>query len=575
MSAATRGEAADILVYSRLRDALPPEYHLYPNVRWVGRTRPFGPARDGEADLVIVHPDGGLLVIEVKDGRPSRDRDGRWYLGNLLLDESPFRQAERSERILRRALADLPGWPARGGPRTGHTVAFPSIDLAALPPGHALLGPDAPARIVLDAAALDSPSAARGWVEGAFAYWLGAGMPGRPMDEATLALVDEFLAPTVELRPLVRRELEAAAGHLLTATRAQRMVLDGIRGVRRAAIVGPAGSGKSILAAERARRLAREGFRTLIVCFNQPLAVELSDGLADAPAPAGLEVHTFHGLCETLAARAAELPPVPAEPGGDWFDRELPAALDRAIVAMPEVRFHAVVIDEGQDFARSWLESLDLLADRPGADVFWAFHDPGQAIHRDDVLADPAVRRELGLEEVALPDNYRNPGPVNALAARFYRGPEGVAALRDDGEPPWIREAEPGEPTNRALHHVLADLERDGVSPHRIAVLTGRSLAASDAWRARKRISPLLWNGSYDDAGRSLGLPAGRAPREPGDVIRFDSIRRFKGLEREVVVLVELPQENPRLDELLYVGLTRPTALLVVVAPPGLAARFH
>jgi len=189
------------------------------------------------------------------------------------------------------------------------------------------------------------------------------------MDERTLALVDEFLAPTVHLRPLVRRALDGAAAERLTATRAQRMVLDGIRNVRRAAIVGPAGSGKSILAGERARRLAREGARTLVVCFNRPLAVELADGLADALAPAGLEVHTFHGLCETLAARAGLLPPAPPAPGAEWFDRELPAALDGAIAALPGLRFHAVIVDEGQYFARPWVESLDLLLDRPGEDV--------------------------------------------------------------------------------------------------------------------------------------------------------------------------------------------------------------
>jgi hypothetical protein len=44
-------------------------------------------------------------------------------------------------------------------------------------------------------------------------------------------------------------------------------------------------------------------------------------------------------------------------------------------------------------------------------------------------------------------------------------------------------------------------------------------------------------------------------------------------MEREVVVLVELPTEGDRLDELLYVGLTRATTELVVIAPPGLAGR--
>jgi UvrD-like helicase C-terminal domain len=52
------------------------------------------------------------------------------------------------------------------------------------------------------------------------------------------------------------------------------------------------------------------------------------------------------------------------------------------------------------------------------------------------------------------------------------------------------------------------------------------------------------------------------------------TIRRFKGMEREVVVLVELPTEGDRLDELMYVGFTRATTELVVIAPPELARRL-
>lgn len=45
-------------------------------------------------------------------------------------------------------------------------------------------------------------------------------------------------------------------------------------------------------------------------------------------------------------------------------------------------------------------------------------------------------------------------------------------------------------------------------------------------------------------------------------------------MEREVVILVELPVAGERLDELLYVGLTRATTELVVIAPPALAGRL-
>lgn len=45
-------------------------------------------------------------------------------------------------------------------------------------------------------------------------------------------------------------------------------------------------------------------------------------------------------------------------------------------------------------------------------------------------------------------------------------------------------------------------------------------------------------------------------------------------MERAVVILVELPVAGERLDELLYVGLTRATTELVVIAPPALAGRL-
>lgn len=51
-------------------------------------------------------------------------------------------------------------------------------------------------------------------------------------------------------------------------------------------------------------------------------------------------------------------------------------------------------------------------------------------------------------------------------------------------------------------------------------------------------------------------------------------MRRFKGLERQVVVLVELPEVGVRLDEHLHVGLKRATTQLVVIAPPGVAGRL-
>ncbi len=579
----TRGADAERRITSRLRDALPPPFAVYENVRWTASPAPGRPALDGEADVVIAHPEGGLLVMETKSGRPSRDGRGRWFLGPIELHESPFQQAEDNRHELVRALTALPGWPTGSKPRAGHAVAFPDVDLASLPPGHVLLGPDADRRIVLDAQALESTASTRAWVEAAFAFYLGDGSHGDALGEAGMRRVADYLAPTVELHRLVRGRILDDRPTLVAATRQQLFVLGQTKSARRVEVVGPAGSGKSMLAAEKARRLAAEGYRTLLACYNQPLATALGRelaGPADAAGRAGggLTVATFHRLAELLAVRAGVIAPHgPRVPDG-WF-AALPGALGRAIERLPDERFHAIVIDEGQDFDAEWLLLLEQLLHDPDDGTLWVFHDPGQALRGPDVVGQLALPVRLTLYE-----NLRNPGSVAALASRFYHGDEAVVAYRDVGTDTsgaasrcTVVTAAPGHETVEAVRrelHRLLSVER--VRSWDVAVLSGGSAARSGVWARRRFGNAVLWNGSINDDGSSRGLAPEDVPDEPPDdaVVRFETVRRFKGLERPVVVLCELPTEGDRLDELLYSALTRPTTELVVIAPPALAARF-
>ena len=253
-----------------------------------------------------------------------------------------------------------------------------------------------------------------------------------------------------------------------------------------------------------------------------------------------------------------------------WWDETLPNALADAVDALPGERFHAIVVDEGQDFERGWLETLDFLLTEPGEGTLWAFHDPGQALFRPDVVG------ELGLLRVDLHENWRNPGSVADLASRFYRGGEEVLAIREGGEKRHrVVAAAPGRPTLETLRRVLHQLvEVEQVKPWDLVVLAGGSAKNSEVWRTRRFGNVVLWNEAIDDEGNSKGLAPEDVPPEPDDVVLFESVGRFKGLERPVIVLVELPEERVRLDELLYVGLTRATTELVVIAPPALATRL-
>jgi nuclease-like protein len=80
-----QGQIAGRLVVDRPRAALDPDYRLFQNVAWLGRTAANRGLRDGEADIVLAHPDRGFLVFEVKSGEIARDGHGRWYAGSRAM----------------------------------------------------------------------------------------------------------------------------------------------------------------------------------------------------------------------------------------------------------------------------------------------------------------------------------------------------------------------------------------------------------------------------------------------------------------------------------------------------------
>jgi hypothetical protein len=552
----SKGEAAERLVHDRLRAALPAEYRLLPNVHWILRER--GQVREGEADLIVAHPERGILTLEVKSGPIRRDAYGRWYAGDLPMKKSPFQQASINRHALTAKLRELPAWEAGLQPTSGHAVAFPDVDLASLGDG-ARLGADADPALVLDRRKLSDAavSDARAWIDRTFEYWASN---GRPPGQKGVDLLVDLLAAPLELRSLLQTEIREGAQRTFEATELQLRVLDQLRRVRRAEIRGGAGTGKTILAAEKARRLAREGFRTLLVCYNSPLARVLADSTRGAADATGLlDVRTFHQLAEDLGREAGILGPKPNPITQNWFDHDLPNALDEAIEVLGP-RYHAIVVDEGQDFDADWLLTLEALLFEPKEDVLYVFHDPAQAIYRDDVVAD------LRLQPADLDVNCRNPGPIHDFVVRFAEGELATEPLRADGRPVEFTEAATPEETVEALRVLLHRLVvEERVAPPDIAVLTGVSLDSSAVWRQRTYGNQVLWNGAVDAAGRNLGLAASDVPEQPSDVVLCESIRRFKGLERAVVVLVELKPDDPRRSRVIYVGASRATQHLVIV----------
>src|SRR5206468_10588366 len=127
------------------------------------------------------------------------------------------------------------------------------------------------------------------------------------------------------------------------------------------------------------------------------------------------------------------------------------AALDLAIETLGP-RFHAIVVDEAQDFESGWLASLEALLYGGKEDVLYVFHDPAQAIFRADQTG------ELGLTEFPLDFNCRNAQPIHALIEPFAMGGLSMAR-RQDGRPVEMIAADVDSETLEPLRKVLHRLE--------------------------------------------------------------------------------------------------------------------
>jgi hypothetical protein len=481
-------------VFSELERQLPADFVVFHRRPWHAPTA-SGSAKDSEADFVIAHEKKGILVLQL-------DGDGQ--------------TAARLAKSLAKRLGELPAGAARTW-SVAHAVAFREPDLFA--------------PVVLEK---DDVKRLAAWIDGV--------LRGQPAPGADgLQLLSSLLAVGFEVQTLAKHEAELAR-----LTVEQFRVLDGLARFRRLLVCGCAGSGKTMLAVEKVKRLADQGLVPLFVCFNARLrdsVRELLKGWRNAA------VDNFHGLCERWIQRAKLK--VERKPGDEYWDRQLPDALLAATRKIPE-RFDAIVVDEGQDFLPNWWRPLEatLKDERRGA--LSVFYDDNQTLYNRE-LKFPPVDSQFDLTE-----NVRNVRRVHDLVAKFYKMNRKLTSRASPGPEPRVV-------IYRTIPEMLAAVEKtierwaedEKIGPQHIAILTGHGKEKSAVWRARRL------------AGWEL---TDEMTAKPGQIV-WSSVHGFKGLERAAVILAEIePISHAELDTILYVGCSRARVHLTVVASEAAAA---
>ena len=404
-----------------------------------------------------------------------------------------------------------------------------------------------------------------------FDWWAANPEEGRRGGAPTaigMKALHAMLGRDFEIPSPLQLQLAEDEREIIRLSQDQFDILDHLRAQRRALILGVAGSGKTLLAAEQTRRMAEAGHRVLLTCFNRPLAEYLRGSIGTAD---GVDVFTFHGLAEELATRAGvTLNKRHADPA--YFDVDLPQALADGVERLPGHRYDAIVVDEAQDIdAVWWLPLLDLLADRDHGRLF-VFGDANQDLYH----ADP---EEIGVVMPERPpvylleENRRTTRAIHDWAQRWAAAPPietdaGTLTVQPRAVGPEGRPVQvltyPDSDANacrRAVASVLKELvgPGGGVSPRDIVVLTPRSQRSS--WLAGQKV------GSYTLVSEAGPEGAPMPPPTSAWEIRLSTIHRFKGLESPMVILAEIDSRvsAEQLPGLLYVGATRARTHLVII----------
>jgi len=552
-----------------LAQALKPPFAVYRNVAWLEK-RPGAEPQDGEADIVIGHPEFGVMVIEVKGGRVQRI-GGRWESvdrsGVAHQIKDPFAQVTGAMHRLRRVCHQQPSWPSRDV-RFCRAVAFPDAAY------DRSMTPDGPREIVIDHDDLDRVGER---IREIYDWWSASGdasADGGPPGTVGMAALHQLLAQDVVIASPLAVGVEADEG-LIRLSEQQFGALDMLASQRRALILGVAGSGKTLLAAEKARRLAAQGFDVLLTCFNRPLAEHLAATIGQLD---GVTVSTFHRLAEQLGQEAGLIGRSPVHDAA-YFDG-LPDVMDWALRGLPEHRFDAIVVDEGQDLDSVWwLPLLDLLRD-PASGIVYVFADANQDLYHAREPEELGVVMPESPPIYHLNENRRSTRAINEFAMR-YAAPDSVApapvSIGPEGRAVEIFTYVDGDADacRRVLGRALRRIVDAGkLKPSDVVVLTPRSPRSSWLMAADGSVLeawPYRLIPEYGPEGSVLPLPT------RGGEVRVATIHRYKGLESPVVVLAEIDGRIPEeeLASLLYVGASRARSHLVIIASNELSARVQ
>jgi hypothetical protein len=503
----------------------------------------------GEIDFLVLAPKLGMFALEVKGGRVSRT-EGIWSFtnryGNInTKNRSPFEQAQDGIFSVMDAIKKA-GETRLSSILFGAGVMFPDIVFETT-------GVDTHQWQVFDRRDGGNvgnfirrlaENCRREWQETYKSF-----PPDKLPDGQTIKDIKQFLRGDFDkIVPLASR-IQDAENELIKLTSEQLSCLDSLEDNPRCLIHGAAGTGKTLLALENARRSIASGEKTAFFCFNMMLGDWVKKSFAASnivPSFAG----TFHDfLFQTVnaAGTKVDVPPQGVDQSQFW-QIDLPMMFFEAIEKNP-IQFDKIIIDEAQDLITS--EYLDVFneilkngLDRGKWTMFADFSR--QAIFVRDISPEELkgmIDSRAAHTDYRLKVNCRNTKQIGSA----------IQTLTGFDTPSYITTAIDGCPVRyyawrdvddqrEQLDNILNNLiQKEDISPDDITILSPVHKEKSVVDSISHKIS------NYEVHHKG---------------ITFSTIRKFKGLENAVIILTDITSFDDA--KIIYVGSSRARSMLIV-----------
>ncbi len=504
-------------------EKLPDDYYVFHSMKIVEVKNNV--LEEHEADYVVFNRTKGILVIEAKAGEVSCE-DGIWrYESGLEMKMDPFRQANANMWRLKEYIEKLYGnTDITRNCKMLYCAWFPGINNKRL--NNMVLPTNISKDLILTGDDLENPLPS---IERIFSVEVRAGVTTQLTDREFRFLMDNVFCPSVNILPSKTMEIDYKKQKFRALLKEQCVLLDFLEEQRTAVINGQAGTGKTMIALEKARRHSVNGDTVLFLCFN----VKLKEYLETNYNYKNVDYYTIDGFACKLGKTSV--------PDYDLLWEELMSYCGRSKKEFP---WKHIIVDEGQDFGQSRMQidmifqCFEEIALNQEGGSFYVFYDKLQMVQSFEV---PEYIENADCR-LTLYRNCRNTKPIADTSMRPFPDSKKkkMSSLAASGAHPTIHFIE-GD-FKAALDNNIKELKKKGYD--NIQIL---SCAPSDV----SEITEYL-DGDY--------YPYRGTP------IPFTTARKFKGLEADAIIMIDVDTKSLTDDtKLFYVASSRARLELVIL----------